>query len=127
MSDGSPFRFTPKRRKVQCSKCDEIYDNDYASRHMTRRHPALVSAGNKPPVTLLKDSSQPSVSTFFQKSQPQPSSCNQPLTSSNETNNCDAISQNELSNVSDHDEHEIDETTSCELPTNSDSVCSIKS
>ena len=30
MSAGQRFRFTPKRRKVQCSNCDEIFDNDYA-------------------------------------------------------------------------------------------------
>ena len=80
MSDGKQFRFTPKRRKVQCSKCDEIFDNDHASRHMTKHHPALITAGNTPSVKLIKESSQPSVSSFFKKSQPETSFCDQQQT-----------------------------------------------
>ena len=30
MSARQRFQFTPKRRKVQCSNCDENFDNDYA-------------------------------------------------------------------------------------------------
>ena len=70
MSDGKRFRFTPKRRKVQCSKCDEIFINDYASRHMTKHHPALITAGYTPSL-VVKESSQPSVSSFFKKSDEQ--------------------------------------------------------
>ena len=86
MSDGKRFRFTPKRRKVQCSKCDEILDNDYALRHITKHHPALITAGNALSVKLIKESSQPSVSSFFKKSQPETSFCDEQLTSRNEAN-----------------------------------------
>merc|ERR1712074_107144 len=68
MSDGKQFCFTPKHRKVQCSKCDELFDNDYASCHMTNHHPALITAGYTPSLEVVKESSQPSVSSFFKKS-----------------------------------------------------------
>ena len=72
MSAGQRFWFTPKRRKVQCSNCDEIFDNDYASCHMTKHHPTLINAGKTPSTTLIKESSQPSVSSFFKKSMTEP-------------------------------------------------------
>ena len=67
LSDGKRFHFTPKCCKVLCSKCDEIFDNEYAARHITKHHPALITAGNAPSVKLVKESSQPSVSSFFKK------------------------------------------------------------
>ena len=73
MSDGKRFRLTPKYLKVQCSKSDEIFDSDYASRHMTKHHAALITEGNTLSVKLIAESSQPSVSLFFQKSQPETS------------------------------------------------------
>ena len=89
MSARQRFRFTPKRRKVQCSNCDEIFDNDYASCHMTKHHPTLISAGKTPSITLIKESSQPNVSSFFKKSSSE--SCNQPEISQNETNIQDSL------------------------------------
>ena len=43
MSAGPQFRFTPKCYKAQCSNCDNIFDNDYASHHMTKHYPTLIT------------------------------------------------------------------------------------
>ena len=92
-----------------CSKFDEIFDNDYAPRHMTKHHPALIAAGNMPTIKLLKKSSQPSVSSFLKKSQPETSFCDQQPSSQNE----DPFFQNAHTNFSNHDKQETDDAVPC--------------
>ena len=65
MSESSQRQILSKRQKMQCTRCNAIFDSDHEKKHMERHHSQLVKDGNTPAATPVVDKHQPMLSSFF--------------------------------------------------------------